>query len=626
MATRIQRVSESVDRFASRRPRGFAALLAACLLAGAGAAVLALAALLDGPIGVELKERFRETGYSRLRVLQISSFVAGCFLAAFFALTLSWRKAPSWLQAVVAKRVWRRLAQRLAQRLERSMEPGRPALYWAFVAAAALWANVAILYDLPVIACVEPDTVGYLGPNPIRSAGYMLIVKAVAGLTGDLKWLVPVQLNVMLLSFATLGWVVRGALRSQIFGIIAAAAPMLSSGLLVFAPTIMSEAFFTALVCFHVAAVIALFRRHDPAVAVAAGVTLGLMIVVRPNGLSFLAGVPLAVFFARENWRSCVLCLCVPVALIVVAQGAYNQKTFGFFNLHRFGGISLAANAAPLFRAEMPSEYPGLAARLGPSLAHYARDFPPFEDRAWPFEMARVASTTAVGAIYYQILPAIRAHLGLPTPQHLAFDFDPRIDGIAGSLAMSAIRYDAFGFIEIVTSNYIANWHATLPIRVPLAIFYPRCLGIAQDVVRKYEVQFSRYTDVAQFRDAALVNRIEKTGAFGIRSIEWPRMAVGVFQLPLAYLAFIASLVGLILIARFGWRRDGAYRVLSYSALVVQSGYVLLSIGNASFTRYTAVFDPLVIVMLLASLSLILRYLFAVQDDKRMSSKRSRIF
>ena len=79
MATRIQRVSESVDRFASRRPRGFAALLAACLLAGAGAAVLALAALLDGPIGVELKERFRETGYSRLRVLQISSFVAGCF-------------------------------------------------------------------------------------------------------------------------------------------------------------------------------------------------------------------------------------------------------------------------------------------------------------------------------------------------------------------------------------------------------------------------------------------------------------------------------------------------------------------------------------------------------------------
>ena len=619
MATRIQRASESVDRFASRQPQVFTAVLAACLLAGAGAMFLALTALLDGPIGVELKQRFWQTGYSRLLVLQISAFAACCFWAAFFALALGWRTAPLWLRAVVARRIW----CRLAQRLERPMEPGRPALYWGCVAAAALWANAAILHFLPVIACVEPDTVGYLGPNPIRSAGYMLIVKAVVGLTGDLKWLVPVQLNVMLLSFATLGWVLRGALRSGILGIVAAAVPMLSSGLLVFAPTIMSEAFFTALVCFHVAAVIALFRRHDPAVAIAAGVTLGLMIVVRPNGLSFLAGVPLVVFFSKENWRSSVLCLTVPVALIVVAQCGYNQKTFGFFNLHQFGGVSLAANAAPLLRAEMASEYPELAARLGPSLAHYARDFPPFEERGWPFEMAQVASTTAVGAIYYEILPAIRAHLGLPTVQHLALDFDPRINGIAGSLAISAIRHNPFGFIEIVTSNYIANWHATLPIRVPLAIFYPRCLGIAQDVVRKYEALFSRHTDVAQFWDAALLERIEKAGAHGIRPIEWPRMVVGVFQLPLAYLAFIASLVGLILIARFGRRRDGGYRVLSYSALAVQSGYGLISIGNASFARYTAVFDPLVMVMLLASLTMILRYLFVVQDDESTSPKRS---
>lgn len=619
MATRIQRVSESIDSFAAGRPHGFTVLLATCLLASAGAALLALAALLDGPIGVELKEPFRESGYSRLLVLQISSFVACCFSAAFFALALSWRKAPHWLHAVLAKRVWRRLAQRL----ERPMEPGRPAIYWAWVAAAAIWANFAILYFLPVLACVETDSVGYLDPNPIRSAGYMLLVKAVAGLTGDLKWLVPVQLNAMLLSFAALGWAVRGALRSQTAGIVAAVAPMLSSGLLVFAPTIMSEAFFTALVCFHVAATIALCQRYDPSVAIAAGVTLGLMIVVRPNGLSFLVGVPLMVFFSKEYWRSCLLSLTVPVALIVVAQCGYNQKTFGFFNLHQFGGISLAANAAPLFRAEMPSEYPELAAKLGPGLVHYARDFPPFEDRAWPFEMAQVASITAVGAIYYEILPAIREDLDSPPPQHLALDFDPRIAGIAGSLALSAIRNNPVGFIEIVTSNYIANWHATLPIRVPLAIFYPRCLVIARDVVRKFEPLFARYGDVAQYWDADLVNRIEKAGAAGIRPIEWPRMAVGVFQLPLAYLAFIASVIGIVLIAKFGRRRDGAYRVLAYAALAVQSGYGLISIGNASFARYTAVFDPLVIVMLLASVTLILRYLFADQGDSRMASKRS---
>ena len=39
----------------------------------------------------------------------------------------------------------------------------------------------------------------------------------------------------------------------------------------------------------------------------------------------------------------------------------------------------------------------------------------------------------------------------------MAFEYDPRIETIAGSLAWSAIRNDPWGFFKIASSTYIAK-------------------------------------------------------------------------------------------------------------------------------------------------------------------------
>jgi len=478
MSTRADKISAAIDALADNKPVAFVGMMIACLLVGAAAVGVGGTALLSGPIGVELQQSFFDTPLSRLVTLQISASIALVLLGCVFALSVNWQGAPKWLHVLTGAGWWRRAGCHFRSH----SHPKRPGLFWAGAGIAALLANVAMLVDLPVIAFIEPDTLGYLKPSAVRSAGYMLLIKAVVAAGGDLKWIVPVQLNVMLASFAALGWAARGVLRSQGAGLIVAVVPMLSSGLLILAPTVMTEAIFVALICLHFAAVLSVIQRLTWINMSLVGLTLGLMIVVRPNGISVLAGIPLLLFFFQDRWRMVALGGLGPVLLIVLAQGMANQHTFGFFGLHKFGGTSLAGAAAPLIRGDMPSDYPDLAKDIERRFKSYYVDFPPFEDRAYPFEMAHVASLTAVGAIYNQILPAVRAKLNLPQPDIVAFEYDPRLNAISGSLGVSAIRNDPWGFFKIITSNYIANWHATLPIRVPMAIYYPRSLEIAPGV------------------------------------------------------------------------------------------------------------------------------------------------
>lgn len=620
MTTRIQKFSIATEKLSSQYSRWFSVILAACLVILLSTISLAFKTLLAGPIGVELKEPFLNTGISRLYVLQISTSLSVLFLGTCIYLFFHWEHAQRWRWIVFAKGFFRHMELCFTRSALQSDAPGNAFLYWGCIALSALWVNYAVLYDLPGIPCIEPDTISYLSPSPIRSAGYMMLIDAIYFFTGDIKWMVPAQLNVILLSFATLGWSLRNYLNNQIFGLMAALVPMLSAGLLILTPTIMTEALFTALICFHITAVLSLLRHYSHMALMMIGLTLALMIIIRPNGISFLIGLPVLAYFYKEKWRSCLLYMASPVIVIILAQCLYNEKTFGFFGLHSFGDIIFAANVAPIYHPDMPSEYPELSAGLGHSLAYYARDFPSFKERRWPFEMAEVASITAVGAIYGEILPAIRKQLGLPAPKHVAFEYEPRVNAIARSLNLSAIQHNPFGFLKIISSNYIANWSLTLPIRVPMAIFYPRCLEIAQGVARENETLVSRVIDTGYFWEAELQSRINDVKSAGVRPIEWPRMVLGVFQLPLALFSFAISLTGIALILKRREDKDHGYRLLAYTSLTLQAGIGLISIGNASFARYTVVFDPLVIVMLLTAATMLIRYLFTDQGDERTSS------
>ncbi len=605
MPTPLEKIQNRISTFAQVKPAAFGIVLATFGLMTILFMVTALTALLSGPIGIELQDDYFSSSVSRLVVLQASASLCLVSLVFFLMAVLNWPAAPDWLRTLCGAALWRTL---LCHRQTRTYA-GHLAVYWTVTLFAAVTVNVAMLADLPVIAMIEPDSVGYLQPSALRSSGYMLFIQAVTALLGELHWIVAVQLNFMLASFIALGWAVLFVLRSLVAGLVVALVPMFSAGILILSVAVMTEALFISLMCTHLAAVLFCFRRLSWTNVLLVGVTLGLMIVVRPNGISFVAGLPLLVFLLRNSWRKVLVGGVGPLVAIVVAQGLYHHHTFGFFGLHKFSGISLAGSAAPLMNAGMPpSAYPELTRELEARFEAYYVDFPPFDARVYPFEMADVASLTAVGAIYKVILPALRDRLGLPEPEAVAFEYDPRIDKIAGELALAAILNDPWGYFKIVTSNYIANWHRTLPIRVPLSVYYPRNFRLSQEQVKTHAELLSRYVDLAAYSDPVLAARFDDVGSKGIRPIEWPRMAISVFQVMLGYMAFAVSLWGLLAVVKAKHMLHADWRVLSYSALQLQAGYGLISIGNASFNRYTVAFDPLVILLLVAGVAVLHRW------------------
>ncbi len=565
------------------------------------AAALGLHALTSGGIGPALLSPYLDIGVSRLRVVQLAATTAAAGLSATFIAALA-RRHVTGRKGPVTPATFSRALQALET----------PRAFWMTAGLAVIAVNAGMFLALPAVVCIEPDTIGYLSPNPLRSSGYMIFIHAIMAMGGDLTWLPPAQLNLMLASFVVVGWTLRSVTGRPWIGLFAMILPASSAAILILATQAMTEALFVALACLHLSACLSLLKQADLKVALAAGVTLALLILVRPNGISFLAGLPVLFWLIRGRRPMCAAWVLIPVVVLCGIQATYNDRTFGFFGLHRFGGISMAGNAAPLFDPEMPSRYPALVRDLAPSLEHYARDFGRFDDRGWPFEVAHAQALTTVGAIYLEILPAVRDHLGLAEPAHVTDETDPRIADVAGSLALSAIRNNPLGFLEIVTANYIANVHNTLPVRVPVSIHYPRCLDLGRAVFDEFETRLTPFLDAGYFRDDARTAAVHATA--GLHAIEVPRLAVSAFQITLAYGVLLASCFAAWALTRHRWRHNDTARSLIYTALVFQAGYAIMSLGNASFARYTVVFDPLAFVILLTAASLLTDFMRSSPD------------
>ena len=535
MATRAQMIAHKIATWAAQSPQG--ALTAVLVISPLVLLCVsgALLALLSGPIGIEMLDEIPGYALTRLALLQWSASVGVVALGVMIIFVACWKEAPQFVKALYFSSV----AHRVTRHWEAGLSEGSAIRFWIAVGLVGIWVNFEMLAKIPVISCLEPDTVGYLQPSAIRSSGYMFFIDAVVLLTGDMRWLYPVQLNVMLLGFAVFGFAVRRVSASLGAGLIVAIVPMISSGLLILAPAVMSEAVFAALISFHLACVLWALHRPTWLALFGVGLTLGLMIVVRPNGISFVVTVLVLAWVLRHSWRRVVVALGIPLVATIGAQGLYHQHNFGFFGIHKFGAISLVGNYAPLIRADMGSAYPELAADLEQDLAHYSRDFPPFVERSYPFEMAKVAEYTTVGAIYRIVLPAIRKRLNLDEPEAVAFEYDPRITQIAGNLAISAVMNDPWGSFKIVSSNFLSAWDKTLPIRVPISIYFPRCGRMNKEIYTQHTDLITEAGGSDIFTNTTLRTNLNIIGEGGLRLIEWPRLFLGAFQQTLAYLGLV---------------------------------------------------------------------------------------
>ena len=141
------------------------------------------------------------------------------------------------------------------------------------------------------------DSSQYISWYWLRTPGYPAFISALSGLTGELRWLGVVQLNLLLAAYCALAYQFGRLVDNRVAGIILF---LLLSGivpLIHFSSLILTEALFAAMICLHLAALCCYLRRRTLWAATCIGATVFLIYILRPNGLPFAASLLLLIIY-----------------------------------------------------------------------------------------------------------------------------------------------------------------------------------------------------------------------------------------------------------------------------------------------------------------------------------------
>jgi len=252
---------------------------------------------------------------------------------------------------------------------------------WVLVPLGLIVATVLILRDpYPLFF---PDSPSYINWEVARSAGYPLFLRAVRLVDpqlGAVRWVQPL---LFVLMTAALSETIARTLGKPHIGWFVGILTLANLPLLRFSLGIIAESLFATLLMAHLAAVLLLLARPTPPRWLLAGLTAAGTVVVRPAGLSLLAGAVILLLLPRLRRADFLRYFVVPLASVWLLAALLTLGRFGVFALQEFGGISLVGNVAFLIDEGTVSRYPG----LGPALA---RDLEPWrkasEGLGWPRE------------------------------------------------------------------------------------------------------------------------------------------------------------------------------------------------------------------------------------------------
>lgn len=522
---------------------------------------------------------------------------AAAFLASVLSYFLTREKIP-----------WIPLLRTNAGKATRLL--GSPPGFYAICGSVLVYMNYAVLSGTPILACLAPDSWGYLTVNTMRSQGYQLFLTGIVAAFGDLRWAGPVQLNLELISLIALAWAIRDLFRSALVGYVVLAVLMLDTQLLTWFPEIMTEALFVALVGFHFAAVARLLARYSAVWAILAGATLAAMMVEHPSGLSLLAGLPLLVLFLRHHRRAVVLCVVGPLVVVFLLQSTYNYYAQGFFGLNLFTGVSLLGKYAQLVRGDMPTQYPNLASTLEKNLKPLYAAYPDYASRSFPAEYSRISTATVTDAMYRHAIPVVTAYVEQKMPGASPTAKAMAVDQISRSLTISAIRSDPIGAVMEISSSYWAYWARESFAQLQgVNMEAQNCLTSSTQLFDAAPQSFEAMLDPRPYRDPAIIAAVHSLEPGTPRPIERPWLwLIQNCRWPLRIAAFLFSLVGIVSIAFYRRLGSGAL-FLGYISFELHSSYGLLSAANAAFERYASPQDILLILIILVGMTVCCRAL-----------------
>ncbi len=266
-----------------------------------------------------------------------------------------------------------------------------------------IFVNVIMIRHLPLPPAVTPDTGSYAGFNEVRTIGYPVFLKTVMIVFGDLRPLVPIQLNLLLGSILMLGWATARVLGSLLCGIGLVLILILNPALLTWAEQLMTDGLFMPLLLAHAAFVLLLLNRSSRTTAAFAGLTLVAAILVRPAAYSLLLNVPLLMLLLRGRRLTILAWTILPAVALYAGAAGVHKAALGTWQSQSFGGFTLIGKIALLIHGDIPGAPP-----LGEEI--YLRIAPEVKEagtKKYPTEFGAYTANLYDQLLYREVYPIL---------------------------------------------------------------------------------------------------------------------------------------------------------------------------------------------------------------------------
>jgi hypothetical protein len=529
------------------RNRAFGALAIAF---AAAAATTALAIFPPASFGARLEFLFyMREGFvagTILRFLVGIALVAGALGAAAF-----WDFAALWCAA----------AARLATGSTYVL------MLIAIPASSAFWIGWGTQWTV----CLTRDSQSYLDFETHRTIAYPALLAGLQWAFSDwdaaLFW---VQTSSLLAAMAVLAHFAGRLLEDRLAALVALAFMAGNASLLGYGIYMLAEAPFAALLCLHLAAILAAVKCFSWRAVVAAGLALGLAVLMRPIGYAFAAALPGLLLTLPKRRVAGAIVAAAAMALPLLGAATLNQVRHGFFGTQDFGGYSLLGHTAQLIAADMPTQFGDLPARIArrtaPIAAEIARqDFP---HGHWRTTMNRYNPM-----LYNDVLPEIAAwraeHADAPTMSEMA-----------SALAREAIRHDPLGYARNVASHYYGLWLLSFLPQGPIASRAAACHAADTSA------------PIAPMREEAA-----RAGGDTATPVDVFWAVATLAQFPAIGAALVACWLAIPL--WFGAAAQSAQRRAAIqTALAINAYFLLFATMQVALPRYSTVVEPYLVVLL----------------------------
>ncbi len=571
------------------------------LVAAIGAFVVALTLVLAPLFGAGAQEDFVLYRLYGLRrgVLFLAAFQAA-FLSAFVAIAIALLYPDASRTAAALSRLVKGGVRALG--VASAFCIARPIFYWGPIVLVAGYVNWVALIDTPWLYCLNPDSEGYFFFSLHRTIGYTLMVMGSSALFGTVDPLVPFQLNFLIVSFIVMAHGAARLFDSRLVGLALLALLIPNGSLLVLRYMILTEPMFVGMITLHLGTVLFLLRRYSPWLALAAGVTIGCAILIRPAGYSFLACVPLIAWLAGRYWRGAILWTGGGVLALLIAASSFNYASFGLFAPQSVGGLSLVGHVAHLITADMKTSEPELAARIAARTAPVRAEL---SDLRFPHDhwirTMNVYNLLLWQSVYPEIVAAAAARL----PGASALETQDEVMRISSELAFAAIRNDPGAYIAQVLSHYYGIWTVSFVNYGTLGGHTSECFFGTREILLHNWQTFDRGVSTAPFLDPTNVERFAAERD-RVRPLDVYWHMVTTFQQSVVAIGFALTIgFGAALLFR---RRMPLYILgVGYAAYAMQAYFALVVGVQVAIPRYAVVTEPYLVFVVVGGIAALLK-------------------